>query len=144
MRFIEKITSFMRGRYGFGYGRADRINLCLIVVYLILGIVNIFVRNVVWTYIYVVLSLSVVGYFLFRMFSKNIPARKAENDAFCMFFRAIGSFFRYNFRRIKNIGKARYRKCPKCSAKLRLPINRGNHSVVCPRCKERFEVRILF
>jgi nitrite reductase/ring-hydroxylating ferredoxin subunit len=134
----------MRSRYGFGYGRADRINLCLILVYIILGIVNIFVRNAVATYILSAISLAAVAYLIFRIFSTNIPARRAENENFCLLFRAIGGSFKYHFRRIKDIGKARYRKCPHCSATLRLPIRKGNHSVVCPRCRQRFDVRILF
>ena len=144
MSFRDKITSFMRGRYGFGYGRADRINLCLICSYIILGIVNIFVRNIVATYIISAVSIGAVAYLLFRMFSTNIPARRAENDNFCLVFRAIGGFFKYNFRKIKDIGKARYRKCPNCGATLRLPKKSGKHTVCCPRCKNRFDVRILF
>ena len=134
----------MRGRYGFGYGKADRINLCLICVYIVLGIVNIFVRNLAATYILSVLSLAAVAYLIFRMFSTNVPARRAENENFCLIFRAVGVFFKYNFRKIKEVGKARYRKCPHCSATIRLPIKRGKHTVCCPKCRERFDVRILF
>jgi hypothetical protein len=35
-------------------------------------------------------------------------------------------------------------ECPHCKANLRLPRKKGKHSVVCPRCKERFEVKNLF
>ena len=134
----------MRGRYGFGYGRADRINLCLICAYLALCFINIFVRNLIATYIISIVSLAAVALLLFRMFSKNIPARSAENESFSRFFAAVTGFFKFNFRKLKDIRKARYRKCPHCSAKLRLPIKRGIHTAVCPRCKEKFQVRILF
>ena len=144
MRFFDRITSFMRSRYGFGQRYADRINLCLLVTYFVLGVVNMIVRNVVATYILSALSVATVAYLLFRIFSRNIPARRAENEAFCLFFRAIGGFFKYNFRKIKDVGRARYRKCRFCGATLRLPIRRGKHTVCCPRCKERFDVRILF
>ena len=133
MSFKEKLTSFMRSRYGFGSGRADRINLCLVVLYFVIGIVNIFVRNLIATYILSAVSIAAVAYLIFRMFSRNISARRAENDSFCLF-----------FRRIKDIGKARYRKCPNCRATLRLPKKRGSHTVCCPRCRQRFDVRILF
>ena len=143
MSFREKIASFMRGRYGFGYRTADRINLCLLVSYIILGIVNLFVKNVVATYIISFLSLAVVAYLLFRIFSRNIPARSAENENFCLIFKAIGGFFKYNFRKIKDVGRCRYRKCKHCGATLRLPIKRGKNTVCCPKCKQRFDVRIL-
>ena len=144
MSFKDRLTAFMRSRYGFGSGRADRINLCLIVLYFILVIVNIFVRNVVATYILSAASLATVAYLLFRMFSRNVPARRAENRDFCLVFRAIGQFFKYNIRKIKDIGRARYRKCKYCGATLRLPIKRGKHTVCCPKCRQRFDVRILF
>ena len=35
-----------------------------------------------------------------------------------------------------------FRICPECKANIRLPKQRGKHTVVCPRCKCRFEVRI--
>ena len=144
MRFRDRIAAFMRGRYGFGYGRADRINLALICVYIISGVVNMFVSSLAATYILSFVSLAAVAYLLFRMFSQNVSARMAENEKFSKFLGAFTGFFKYNFRRIKDVGKARYRKCPHCSAKLRLPIKRGKHSVICPKCREKFEVRILF
>ncbi len=35
-----------------------------------------------------------------------------------------------------------FRICPTCMANIRLPKERGKHTVVCPRCKCRFEVKI--
>lgn len=35
-----------------------------------------------------------------------------------------------------------FRICPECRANIRLPKKRGKHTVVCPRCRCRFEVRI--
>ena len=137
MRFRDRIAAFMRGRYGFGYGRADRLNLFLICLYLFLGAANAIVRNAAATYVLSLVSLAAVGYLFFRMFSRNIPARMGENERF-------SGFFKYNLRRIRDMGSARYRKCPHCAATLRLPVRRGKHTALCPRCKGKFEVRILF
>lgn len=35
-----------------------------------------------------------------------------------------------------------FRICPECRANIRLPKKKGKHTVVCPRCKCRFEVKI--
>ena len=35
-----------------------------------------------------------------------------------------------------------FRICPECMVNLRLPKKKGKHTVVCPRCKHRFEVKI--
>lgn len=144
MRFRDRIRAFMVGRYGFGYAPADRINLCLIAVYFAFVVANSLVRNRVLTYVFSMISIVSVGYLIFRMFSRNVSARRRENESFVRFLRSVSGFFKYNFRRIKDITKARYRKCPHCSATLRLPIKRGGHTVVCPACKQRFSVRIRF
>lgn len=144
MRFQDRIREFMRGRYGFGYGLADRINLCLIAVYFVFVVANSFVHNIVFTYVFSLISLISVGYLMFRMFSRNISGRRRENECFVRFLRSISGFFKYNFRKIKDITKARYRKCPHCSATLRLPVKRGEHTVVCPACKQKFAVKIIF
>ncbi|MBR5515382.1 MAG: hypothetical protein IKU52_04190 [Clostridia bacterium] len=34
-----------------------------------------------------------------------------------------------------------YRQCPCCKANLRLPKAKGIHTVKCPRCFARFEVK---
>ena len=142
MKFRDRIRAFMTGRYGFGYALADRINLCLIAAYFVFVIVNSFVHSIVLTYVFSLISLVSVGYLMFRMFSRNIAARRRENERFVRFLRSVSGFFKYNFRRIKDVTKARYRKCPHCSATLRLPIKRGEHTVVCPACKQRFAVKI--
>lgn len=35
-----------------------------------------------------------------------------------------------------------FRICPECKANIRLPKKKGKHTVVCPRCRCRFEVKI--
>ena len=35
-----------------------------------------------------------------------------------------------------------FRICPECRANIRLPKKKGKHTVVCPRCKCRIEVKI--
>ena len=31
--------------------------------------------------------------------------------------------------------------CPKCKQKIRLPLKKGTHTVKCPNCNNRFEVK---
>ena len=78
----------------------------------------------------------------FRCFSKNIYARRRENEFFKNIFKKIKNFFVLQKNRIRDIKGYRYRKCPHCKAMLRLPKRRGRHTVICPRCKKRFEVKI--
>ena len=123
----------MYGRYGY-----DALSKTLLWVYagvLVLHmILSLFVES---PYLYLanmLVSFSLVAYILFRTMSRNIPKRRAENERYLNFLK-----LRKNKRRDRKTHV--YRKCPKCRAVLRLPKARGKHTVACPRCRERFEVR---
>jgi hypothetical protein len=123
----------MYGRYG-----ADTLSKVMIGVYLafvlICTIVSIFVRSIWFSLFYYVVASALVVWMFSRMFSRNIAARKRENDKFCGFFKLRRNKFRDRKTHV-------YRKCPSCKAVLRLPKAKGKHFVVCPRCKNRFEVK---
>ncbi len=123
----------MYGRYG-----TDTLSTVLLCVYfafvLICTIVSIFVRSIWFSLFYYVVASALVVWIFSRMFSKNIAARKRENDKFCGFFKLRKNKFRDRKTHV-------YRKCPACKAVLRLPKAKGKHFVVCPRCKNRFEVK---
>ena len=123
---------FFYGRYG-----TDTLNKTLLWVYIALVIVytvmSLFVTSAIFTLIYLILSLSLVAWSISRTFSRNIAARRRENEKFCGFFRLRRNKFRDRKTHI-------YKKCPACRAVLRLPKAKGKHAVVCPRCKHRFFV----
>ncbi|MBQ7170820.1 MAG: hypothetical protein IJR89_00930 [Clostridia bacterium] len=135
-RFREKLARFMFGRYGtYGYDAlAKACNVALIV----LAVLNLFVRH----FLISLLFWGVFSYTLFRFLSRNIAARQKENAAFLRFFGRIRSFFSLTARRFRERKTNAYRKCPSCKATIRLPRKKGAHSVVCPRCKTKFEVKI--
>lgn len=88
---------------------------------------------IVWIAYFVISTLLIVT-MLCRMFSRNIAKRRRENEKFCGFFKLWKN-------KIRDRKTHVYRKCPSCKAVLRLPKAKGKHTVVCPRCKNRFEVR---
>lgn len=129
----------MYGRYG-----TDTLNKvllgCYVAVVLIYSIVSLFIpstatkTNGILTLCYVLLTGVLIALIFFRMFSRNILKRRRENERFCGFFKLLRNRFRDRKTHV-------YRKCPKCHAVLRLPKAKGKHSVVCPRCRERFQVK---
>lgn len=135
MNFRNKVAQFMFGRYG-----NDKLNIALLVLYFILMVVNLFVR----TFILNILELLVVLAIFYRMLSRDIPRRRAENAKFEKQYNKVKPFFVRTGNRVKEIKTHRYRKCPHCKVFLRLPRKVGKHNVVCPRCKTRFAVRVLF
>ncbi len=123
----------MYGRYGY-----DTLGKTLLWVYL--GVViaytvfSIFIDSAIIYVFYLLLSSALVVYTIWRAMSRSIAKRRAENEKFCGFFRLRRNKWRDRKTHV-------YRKCKHCKAVLRLPKARGKHTVVCPRCKNRFDVR---
>lgn len=129
----------MYGRYG-----GDTLNKVYLWIYvavvLVYYVVSLFIPNdaiklgAMVTLGYWLISTFLIVLIFFRIFSKNIAKRRRENEKFCGFFKLIRNRFRDRKTHV-------YRKCPKCKVVLRLPKAKGKHTVVCPRCRERFEVK---
>ena len=123
---------FFYGRYG-----TDTLNKTLLFVYIGLvvvhTVVSLFVDSILVTLLYFVLSVGLMIAIFSRTLSRNIEARRRENEKFCGFFRLRRNRFRDRKTHV-------YKKCPRCRAVLRLPKAKGRHAVVCPRCKHRFFV----
>ena len=123
---------FMSGRYGM-----DKLSNFLIIIAAALSFINIFFR--IWAIQLVVYTLIV--YSFFRILSRNIEARKSENNKFLSFISVI--------KRKREIYEKRkadtlhvYKKCPRCKAILRLPHRLGVHKTICPKCEKEFTVRV--
>ena len=139
MRFRDRMIRFMSGRNG-----VDAFGNALFILYLVLALVGIFVSNA----IYSLLVFALGAYMIFRMFSRNIPKRQAENMRYLRLkakFNGtkLGAWLKKMLPRVRNIFKKRYRTCPHCKAELCLPRKRGKHTVHCPRCQKDFSVHIV-
>ncbi len=122
----------MYGRYG-----SDTLNKTLIIVYAVAVVVStvlsLFIDSIWFSFSYFIFSMTLICVIFFRMFSRNIQKRRRENDRFCGFFKLRRNKFRDRKTHI-------YKKCPHCKAVLRLPKAKGKHTVICPRCKNRFNI----
>ena len=122
----------MYGRYG-----SDTLNKVLLWVYvawiLLYTVLSIWIDSPIFSLIHILVTTALIFVIFWRMFSRNIQARRKENATFCGFFRLRKNKFRDRKTHV-------YRKCPRCKAVLRLPKAKGKHMVVCPRCQNRFEV----
>src|SRR5699024_6739219 len=131
--FKQKIAEFMRGRYGI-----DHLYVANLILYFILLIIQ---RWQMIPYFDFLLFLLIIWTF-YRVFSRNISKRQAENQVLLRFVSSIKSKSSLLFRRIKDIGTHRYRSCTNCKTTLRLPRNTDVHTVKCTRCNSRFEVKV--
>lgn len=132
--FKQKLIAFMYGRYG-----VDELYYGLFTLWFVLVIVNMFARSSV---IYLLETVALV-YSIWRVLSRNYEKRRRENAAFLKIWKPVKNYLLYCKDRIRDIKTFRYRKCPKCRAIIKLPNKRGKHTTRCPKCGERFDVRIL-
>lgn len=128
-----KLAQFMQGRYGIDY-----LYVAGIILYFVLSIVQIFAQI---RLLNILLSIFIIWIF-YRVFSKNISSRRAENQRFMKWISKLQRKVKPIWQRIRHMGTHRYRKCPECGVTLRLPLKRGRRQVVCPKCQNRFEVTI--
>lgn len=132
MSWKEKLSGFMYGRYG-----VDQLSKFMLAVTFVLCIISIFVNGRADSLIsMLILFLIILSYF--RMFSKNIYKRAAENDKFLK----ITGGFRKKINSEKQIAAQRkyYRfyKCPGCGQRIRVPKGHGKIQIRCPKCNEKF------
>ena len=127
----------MQGRYGF-----DTMNKFLLGVCVFLWAVNIFVFNRRAHFVIYLIELAVLGYTAFRVLSRNIVGRSAENRAFVKVYDPVKSWLKLNVQKFRDRKDYRYIKCPVCKAQLRVKNRKGLHTVRCPRCGSEFEKKI--
>ena len=131
--FKAKLTRFFSGRYGL-----DKYGYFLFIVYAILCILNAIFRN----NIIQILTLALLFYIFMRVMSRNYVKRSAENRRFVSVKNTVTTELKLFCDRIKYRKTNRFRKCTHCSAIVMLPVKKGKHTVKCPKCGQRFEVKI--
>ena len=132
------IARFMYGRNGM-----DQMNVVLLRVYLV-----VFAAQMVFSLVKVrigaviceILLWPLMVLILFRMFSKNLCKRQAENGKFMNWLWSVKN---------KNAGaKARhadkdhkYFTCKQCKAICRVPVGKGKIIITCPKCGAKIEAK---
>ena len=125
------IARFMYGRNGM-----DQMNVVLLRVYLVVfaaQMVFSLVKVSIGAMICEILLWPLMVLILFRMFSKNLYKRQAENGKFMNWLWSVKN---------KNAGaKARhadkdhkYFTCKQCKAICRVPVGKGKIIITCPKC----------
>ncbi|MBQ7105766.1 MAG: hypothetical protein IJN90_07910 [Bacilli bacterium] len=135
MKFLNKLQQFMYGRSGL-----DSLGIFLFKLYLVLLVINIFMKsNVI-----LIVTLVLIIIILYRMLSKNIYKRSDENVKFLKIKKKFLKPFS-NIKRKINDKNHIYKKCRYCKTILKLPLpnKRGFKKVKCPECKKRNKFLIL-
>ena len=129
MKWLQKI---MYGRYG-----SDHLTLALIALSAILTVFAMFF-DVPVAVILQFLSYVPIIWAFWRMWSKDVSRRYAENQKFLAVWRKLTGGWKR--RRAQRKDKTHhYFKCKKCGATLRIPKGVGNVVITCPRCGAKAE-----
>ena len=123
------MARFMYGRYG-----TDQLGLLNLCLYLLVWVIQGFTR---WWPLSI-LELALLAVIFFRMFSRNLDARRAENAKFLKVVRPIKNRFVSQRARWKD-KEHRYFKCPNCGQQMRVPRGKGRITVHCRSCGATFE-----
>ena len=120
----------MAGRNG-----ADQFSRFLSFLALALIIVNFFARStLLWA-----LALLILIYAYFRMFSRNVSRRRAENARYVQLEYQVTGGVRSWMDRMRQRRDFAFFRCPGCRAMLRVPRGKGRIRVTCRKCGAAFE-----
>ena len=139
-KFKDGVRNFMIGRNG-----ADQLSMAMLIAGIVLSLLTLITKLAVFNFLgLIILVLTILGFAayvfcVFRMFSRNLEKRRAENQKFVNFRANFGTNAKQLMNRLKNMKKYKYFKCPQCGALLRLPRKVGEVTVTCGKCKNQFK-----
>lgn len=125
----QKFQQFMTGRYG-----VDQLSRLLLGISVVFCVISLFSR---WNLFYF-LAIALLGYTYYRMFSRNVAKRYAENQKF------LNARYRLivkkdqRKRQFAQRKEYRFYRCPGCRQKVRVPRGKGRISITCPKCRTEF------
>ena len=108
----EKLIRFMQGRYG-----TDQFSRFLLGMAVVCLVLSLFIHSGIWSF----LILLLIVYCYYRMFSRNIQKRYAENQKYLQMTDGIRRKWA-TWKRDMGVRKTHHiYKCPKCKQKIRIP-----------------------
>lgn len=120
-KFGNGLRRFMSGRYG-----TDKLNTWVLCFGVVICIIGMFVPIPLVKLLLTLAAYILMGWAIFRTFSRNTYKRYRENRRFLML-----------LDRLKD-KEHRYFDCPKCRQAVRVPRKKGKIAITCPKCKEKF------
>lgn len=124
----EKFQRFMWGRYG-----NDKLNQMLMIFSMICLVLSMIFRGSFY-----LLAVAAMIYVYFRMFSRNIQKRSAENQWYLGKTMKIRGAVQKKERELGQLKQYHIYKCPKCRQKIRVPRGRGKIAITCRKCGTEF------
>jgi DNA-directed RNA polymerase subunit RPC12/RpoP len=131
-QMLYRMAQFLYGRNGFD--SLARVSNAVAIMFLV---INIFANNAVLYFLWMLFF----GYSLFRVLSRNIPKRYAENQRFLSMTEIPRKYMKLGRLQWQDRGVSRYYICHSCHQQIRVPKGKGRIEITCPKCGERFVKR---
>ncbi len=143
MGFFQRIGNAM-ARFMYGRNGMDQLNRALLTAYLVLFALQMLtagiLRSVMLTRIVDLLLWVVMILVMFRMFSRNLPKRREENQKWVSWWYQVRS--RNSGARARHADKDhKYFTCKSCGAICRVPVGKGKIIITCPKCGGKIEAK---
>lgn len=133
--FFYKVSSAV-ARSMYGRNGSDQLNLALLLVYTAVSLLMVFTRSAALSAVLSVLSATLAAAIIFRMFSRNLARRRAENAKFLNWWYPLKN--RISGHRQRRLDKEhKYFTCKNCKAICRVPAGKGKIEITCPRCGQK-------
>jgi hypothetical protein len=122
----------MAGRYG-----ADELGRTLSVVACALALIAL-IGGKTWLRFAWYPALILLIYNYFRMLSRNIYKRQAENQWYLDHTSGLRRKFHLRRDQFRQRRDYKFFSCPNCKTTVRVPKGKGTLTITCPRCREKF------
>ena len=118
----------MMGRYG-----GDQMGIGILILSMVINFVPFWPARIV--------SILLLAWAVFRMFSRNIARRRMENEKFLRVWYPVKNFFVRLFKSRPAAKTHKQFRCPKCRQELRVPRGKGKIVITCPKCGTKMTKR---
>ena len=129
MSFFQKIGNAM-ARFMYGRNGVDQLGLTSLWTAIVLDVVNLFIKNKTAYAILSSIALVITAWVVFRLFSKDLSKRRAENAAYM---NKVVYPLRQALSRSRD-KEHKYFTCPNCRTVCRVPRGKGRIVITCPKC----------
>ncbi|MCC8168098.1 MAG: hypothetical protein LIO37_01990 [Clostridiales bacterium] len=132
-RITNFFSNLMQGRYGM-----DELSRMESIAILVILVLTLIFSSTPFYLIGMILWLALMVHMYFRMFSRNISKRSAENQKYLDATSGIRRSMNKNKVHRQQRDVWRYFKCPQCHQEVRVPAKRGKICITCPKCRTEF------